>query len=161
MSQLSIVSWYHLTIRRNSAQSSLRTRSALAGFCETPVAMVVVWALLGEPSSLRQLHCWRLLTRSSFETRDACEEVIKNFNNTPVSKPGGEEHLIQIRYSDTHEQKMLKQQTAAGRIFRAAEYEVGVAQARASSTGSDRYLSMSPEDQCPANEFELFLQGQT
>lgn len=97
---------------------------------------------------------------ASFESRDVCEEVIKKFNNTPVSKPGAEEHLIQIRYSDTHEQKMLKQQTAAGRVFRAAEYEVGVAQARALSAGPDRYMTMSPDHQSAANEFELFLQGQ-
>lgn len=97
------------------------------------------------------------LTIDSFETRDICDEVIKKFNNTPVSKPGGEEHLIQIRFSDTHEQKMLKQQTAAGRVFRAAEYEVGVAQARALGT-PDRYQTMSPESQSAANEFELFMQ---
>lgn len=119
----------------------------------------MAWALLGK-CLLPSLCPWHRLIYVSFETRDVCEEVIKNFNNTPVSKPGGDEHLIQIRYSDTHEQKMLKQQTAAGRIFRAAEYEVGVAQVRASSTGPDRYLNMSPEDQSPANEFELFLQGQ-
>ena len=59
-----------------------------------------------------------------------------------MSKPNGEEHLIQIRYADTHEQKMLKQQTAAGRVFRAAEYEVGVAQARALGT-PDRYDTVS------------------
>ncbi|KAF2180023.1 hypothetical protein K469DRAFT_640229 [Zopfia rhizophila CBS 207.26] len=94
-----------------------------------------------------------------FESREICEEIIRKFNNTPVSKPGGEEHLIQIRYSDTHEQKMLKQQTAAGRVFRAAEYEVGVAQARAMGQ-PERYLTISP-DQEVANEFELFLQGQT
>ena len=74
-----------------------------------------------------------------------------------MSKPGGEEHLIQIRYSDTHEQKMLKQQTAAGRIFRAAEYEVGVAQARGQPP--ERYLELSPEQQNVANEFEMFLQA--
>ncbi|KAL1593203.1 hypothetical protein SLS60_010811 [Paraconiothyrium brasiliense] len=96
-----------------------------------------------------------------FETRDICEEVIKTFNNTPVSKPGGDEHLIQIRYSDTHEQKMLKQQTAAGRVFRAAEYEVGVAQARALTAGPDRYMTMSPDSQGAANEFEIFLQQQS
>ena len=99
-----------------------------------------------------------ILNGNSFETRDICEEVIKTFNNAPVSKPGGEEHLIQIRYSDTHEQKMLKQQTAAGRVFRAAEYEVGVAQARAMSAGPDRYISMSPESQSASNEFEIFMQ---
>ncbi|KAJ5030140.1 hypothetical protein J3E72DRAFT_392201 [Bipolaris maydis] len=94
-----------------------------------------------------------------FESRDICDLVIKDFNNTPVSKPGGEEHLIQIRFSDTHEQKMLKQQTAAGRVFRAAEYEVGVAQARALGT-PDRYLSASPISPGHANEFEMFMRGQ-
>jgi hypothetical protein len=96
---------------------------------------------------------------TSFESRDICDQVIKEFNNTPVSKPGGEEHLIQIRFSDTHEQKMLKQQTAAGRVFRAAEYEVGVAQARALGT-PDRYLSASPISPGHSNEFEMFMRGQ-
>ncbi|KAJ8107938.1 hypothetical protein OPT61_g8523 [Boeremia exigua] len=92
-----------------------------------------------------------------FETRDICDEVIKKFNNTPVSKPNGEEHLIQIRFSDTHEQKMLKQQTAAGRVFRAAEYEVGVAQARALGT-PDRYDNVSPVSHSTGSEFEMFMQ---
>ncbi|KAH7395206.1 hypothetical protein DE146DRAFT_633548 [Phaeosphaeria sp. MPI-PUGE-AT-0046c] len=92
-----------------------------------------------------------------FETRDVCDEVIRDYNNKAVSKPGGEEHLIQIRFSDTHEQKMLKQQTAAGRVFRAAEYEVGVAQARALGT-PDRYNSLSPVSQNGNNEFEMFMQ---
>jgi hypothetical protein len=52
---------------------------------------------------------------------------------------------------------MLKQQTAAGRIFRAAEYEVGVAQARALGT-PDRYHSISPVSQNGGNEFEMFMQ---
>ena len=99
-----------------------------------------------------------MLTGSRFESRDICEEVIRSFNNTPVAKAGGDEHLIQIRYSDTHEQKMLKQQTAAGRVFRAAEYEVGVAQARALGADPDRYMTMSPDSQGAANEFEMFLQ---
>jgi len=98
------------------------------------------------------------LTKISFDTRDICEEVIKKFNNTPVIKPGAEEHLIQIRYSDTHEQKMLKQQTAAGRVFRAAEYEVGVAQARGLNAGPERFVTMSPDSQGQTNEFEVFLQ---
>ncbi|KAH4104661.1 hypothetical protein HBH43_174960 [Parastagonospora nodorum] len=92
-----------------------------------------------------------------FETRDICDDVIRDYNNKAVSKPGGEEHLIQIRFSDTHEQKMLKQQTAAGRVFRAAEYEVGVAQARALGT-PDRYQSISPVSQNGTNEFEMFMQ---
>jgi hypothetical protein len=74
-----------------------------------------------------------------------------------VSKPNGEEHLIQIRYADTHEQKMLKQQTAAGRVFRAAEYEVGVAQARALGT-PDRYDTVSPVSHSAGSEFETFMQ---
>lgn len=53
---------------------------------------------------------------------------------------------------------MLKQQTAAGRVFRAAEYEVGVAQAR--GIGPDRYMTISPDSQGASNEFELFLQQQ-
>jgi hypothetical protein len=52
---------------------------------------------------------------------------------------------------------MLKQQTAAGRVFRAAEYEVGVAQARALGT-PDRYNSISPVSQNGTNEFEMFMQ---
>lgn len=75
----------------------------------------------------------------------------------PIAKAGGEEHLIQIRFSDTHEQKMLKQQTAAGRVFRAAEYEVGVAQARALGT-PDRYLTISPVSQSATNDFEMYMQ---
>ena len=77
-----------------------------------------------------------------------------------MSKPNGEEHLIQIRYADTHEQKMLKQQTAAGRVFRAAEYEVGVAQARALGT-PDRYDTVSPVSpvsHSAGSEFETFMQ---
>ena len=93
-----------------------------------------------------------LLIVYSFESREICDEVIKKFNNTPVSKPNGEEHLIQIRFSDTHEQKMLKQQTAAGRVFRAAEYEVGVAQARALGT-PDRYETVSPVSHSAGTEF--------
>lgn len=92
-----------------------------------------------------------------FETREICDEVIKTFNNMPIAKAGGEEHLIQIRFSDTHEQKMLKQQTAAGRVFRAAEYEVGVAQARALGT-PDRYLTISPVSQSATNDFEMYMQ---
>lgn len=58
-----------------------------------------------------------------FESRDVCEKVIKDFNNAPVCKPDGEEHLMQIRYADTKDQKALKQQTTAARNFRTAEYE--------------------------------------
>jgi hypothetical protein len=89
-----------------------------------------------------------MLTFDSFESRDVCEEVMKDFNNTPVNKNGGEEHLIQIRYSDTHEQKMLKQQTAAARQFRAAEFEFGCLQTGRQGPGllsmPERLSSTSP-----------------
>lgn len=74
---------------------------------------------------------------------------MKTYNNTPVCKNGGEEHIIQIRYSDTHEQKMLKQQTAAARQFRAAEFEYGCIQTGRSGPGMlsslpERLSSVSP-----------------
>jgi hypothetical protein len=122
----------------------------------TPLVLVVVLASLGQSISCAIIFTLRWYPHS-FETRDICDEVIRDYNNKAVSKPGGEEHLIQIRFSDTHEQKMLKQQTAAGRVFRAAEYEVGVAQARALGT-PDRYHSISPVSQTGANEFEMFMQ---
>lgn len=52
---------------------------------------------------------------------------------------------------------MLKQQTAAGRVFRAAEYEVGVAQARALGT-PDRYDTVSPVSHSGGSEFEMYMQ---
>lgn len=104
---------------------------------------------------------------SSFESREVCEDIIRNFNNTTVSKPGGEEHTIQIRYSDTHEQKMLKQQTAAARQFRAAEFEYGCLQAGhllpAVPTDGSQTLSGSTTTltatNSNGNEFEQFLQA--
>jgi hypothetical protein len=94
---------------------------------------------------------------SSFETRDVCEDVIKNYNNTPVSKNGGEEHIIQIRYSDTHEQKMLKQQTAAARQFRAAEFEFGCLQTgRTGPNSAERLLNNGG---AAPNDFDAYLQS--
>jgi hypothetical protein len=123
------------------------------------VAMVVALASLGTTASNPNFTPFTNLCRS-FESRDVCEEVIRKFNNTPVSKPGGEEHIIQIRYSDTHEQKMLKQQTAAARQFRAAEFEYGCLQAsRAGLLTPDRLGSVSPTTADAANEFEQFLQA--
>jgi hypothetical protein len=73
---------------------------------------------------------------------------MRDFNNTPICKSGGEEHIIQIRYSDTHEQKMLKQQTAAARQFRAAEFEYGCLQTGRQGPGllslPERLSSASP-----------------
>jgi len=74
--------------------------------------------------------------------------------------------VIQIRYSDTHEQKMLKQQTAAARQFRANEFEYGVAQARmyglipsAAQTELDRLPGLTAEERDAADEFEAFNNG--
>ncbi|KAJ9644690.1 hypothetical protein H2199_003653 [Coniosporium tulheliwenetii] len=93
-----------------------------------------------------------------FESREVCEEIIKNFNNTPVNKPGCEEHLIQIRYSDTHEQKILKQHTAAARAFRANEFEWGVMQARTGSMLTADQQAALPGNEA-RNEFENYLQA--
>src|ERR1700742_1223332 len=97
-----------------------------------------------------------------FETREVCEEIIKKFNNSVVNKPGQEEHVIQIRYSDTHEQKTLKQQTAAARQFRAAEFEYGCTQALRAGLlppqSAERIQALSTPGVSMPNEFEAYLQ---
>lgn len=65
-----------------------------------------------------------LMFMISFESREVCEEVIKTFNNTPITKPDGQEHLVQIRFADTQEQKSLKHQTTQARDWRSQEYEL-------------------------------------
>lgn len=81
-----------------------------------------------------------------------------------MCREGGEEHIIQIRYADTHEQKMLKQQTAAARQFRAAEFEYGCLQAGRGSLlhSAERLHSASPattDHTGTTNDFEQFMQG--
>ena len=100
---------------------------------------------------------------SSFETHDVCEEVIKEFDGTPVCREGGEEHIIHIRFADTHDQKMLKQQTAAARQFRAAEFEYGCLQAGRGTLlrATDRVSNVSPaaiEHTGAKNDFEQYMQ---
>jgi hypothetical protein len=85
----------------------------------------------------------------SFESRTVCEEVIKKFNNYKVNV-GGEEYTIQIRFADTQEQKQLKQQTAAARQFRSAEYEYAT-QAHKAGYSSSRGSYVSN------NEFETYM----
>ncbi|KAF1985068.1 hypothetical protein K402DRAFT_335392 [Aulographum hederae CBS 113979] len=98
-----------------------------------------------------------------FESRDICEQVIRDYNNKAIpARAGEEEHIIQIRYADTHEQKALKQQTAAARSFRAAEFEYGVAQARSFGLLGpmpmpERASGLTPSEHDAANEFESFL----
>ncbi|KAH0266981.1 RNA-binding domain-containing protein, partial [Aureobasidium melanogenum] len=84
-----------------------------------------------------------------FESRTVCEEVIKKFNNYKVNV-AGEEYTIQIRFADTQEQKQLKQQTAAARQFRSAEYEYAT-QAHKAGYSSSRGSYASN------NEFETYM----
>ena len=117
--------------------------------------MVVVLALLGMlPQSGVVIPHHTLLTSScSFENRDDCEEVVRTFNNFTI-KSGGEDLQIQIRYADTKEQKMLKQQTQAARQFRSAEYEFAT---QAWRQGRLPYAGSTVHDTPNANEFEEFL----
>jgi hypothetical protein len=94
--------------------------------------------------------------RCSFENRDACEEVIKSFNNRTIPT-GTEELQVQIRYADTQEQKSLKQQTQAARQFRSAEYEYAT---QAWRQGRLPYAGTTLNDNTSTskgNEFEQYL----
>ena len=102
------------------------SKSVPVVFYAIPMEVVEVSDLLGTAFvGLSYCRCvlLTLLAHRSFESREVCEQVIKDFNNTPVAKTEGEEHLIQIRFADTPEQKALKQQTTAARQYRSAEYE--------------------------------------
>lgn len=56
---------------------------------------------------------------------------------------------------------MLKQQTAAARQFRAAEFEYGVSVARSggllTAPAPERLTSLTPSEHDAANEFESFM----
>lgn len=58
----------------------------------------------------------------SFESREICEEIIRNFHGTPIGEEG---LLLQVRYADTPAQKDLKRVTTERRQFRTNEYNVG------------------------------------
>lgn len=71
-----------------------------------------------------------------FESRDICEEIIKNFHGQPI---GDEGLLLQVRYADTPAQKDLKKITTERRQFRTTEYNV-------SAYGSPvELISVSPQ----------------
>ncbi|KAK4983282.1 hypothetical protein LTR66_008884 [Elasticomyces elasticus] len=92
-----------------------------------------------------------------FETREVCDDVIRDFNNTPI-KAGSEEHIIQIRFADTQEQKMLKQHTAAARQFRSAEYEYATAAHKQNLLyGTGRQTQYASQGNENVNEFEAYL----
>lgn len=58
----------------------------------------------------------------SFESRDVCDAVIKQFNGIPIGEEG---MVMNIRYADTAGQKELKRVTAERRQFRTNEYNIG------------------------------------
>ena len=95
---------------------------------------------------------------SRFESRTVCDEIIKSFNNRPV-EANGEEHIMQIRFADTQEQKHLKQTTAAARQFRSAEYEYATQVHKTGwmNPGQMRYAPTGQENAGQGNEFEAFL----
>ena len=88
-----------------------------------------------------------------FESRDACDEVIRTFNNHAIQS-NGEELLVQIRFADTQEQKALKQQTQAARQFRSAEYEYAT---QAWRQGRLPYAGTTMHDSTASNEFDQYL----
>jgi len=93
------------------------------------------------------------IIRARFETRDACEEVVKTFNNHTITS-AGEELQIQIRYADTQEQKSLKQHTQAARQFRSAEYEYAT---QAWRQGRLQYAGSAVHEAVHVNEFDQYL----
>ncbi|RYO94633.1 hypothetical protein DL766_009783 [Monosporascus sp. MC13-8B] len=86
-----------------------------------------------------------------FETREICDQIIKDFTNIKL----GEEGLpMQIRYADTPSQKELKRITAERRQFRTNEYNVGaygtpLVGMHPTIYGQPRYRSISYSDLLP------------
>lgn len=124
----------------------------------TGTATVVALDLLGKSLLCLESQLLTVLTWycCSFENRDACEEVIKSFNNRTIPT-ATEELQVQIRYADTQEQKSLKQQTQAARQFRSAEYEYAT---QAWRQGRLPYAGTTLNDSASStkgNEFEQYL----
>lgn len=118
--------------------------------------MAVELALHGESALVTPHACLTDLLACRFENRDACEEVIRTFNNHTI-KTATEELQVQIRYADTQEQKTLKQQTQAARQFRSAEYEYATQawrQGRLPQAGTTLNDTVAPKN---GNEFEQYL----
>lgn len=83
-----------------------------------------------------------------------CEKVIECFHGKKISN-GTDFTILQLRYADTNQQKMLKMETAHRRIFKANEYNTVVY-----GPGSPYYfesplssISMSSLPGYPANQF--------
>lgn len=62
---------------------------------------------------------------SSFETPEICEKVIASFHGKTIGE-GKNASVLQLRYADTKEQKLLKMETAERRQFKANEYNIAV-----------------------------------
>jgi len=63
-----------------------------------------------------------------FESREICDEIIKNFNGLPIAiglEGNSQPMVMNIRYADTPAQKELKRVTAERRQFRTNEYNIG------------------------------------
>lgn len=79
-----------------------------------------------------------------FKSPQICEEVIKCFHGKKISN-GTDFTILQLRYADTNQQKMLKMETNHRRVFKANEYNTVVY-----GTGSHYFesplssISMSP-----------------
>ena len=60
-----------------------------------------------------------------FKSPQICERVIKCFHGKKISN-GTDFTILQLRYADTNQQKMLKMETNHRRIFKANEYNTVV-----------------------------------
>ncbi|MCJ1349966.1 hypothetical protein MMC31_008209 [Peltigera leucophlebia] len=60
-----------------------------------------------------------------FKTPQVCEKVIECFHGKKISN-GTDFSILQLRYADTNQQKMLKMETAHRRMFKANEYNTVV-----------------------------------
>lgn len=90
-------------------------------------------------------HSW-----SRFKSPQICEKVIQCFHGKKISN-GTDFTILQLRYADTNQQKMLKMETNHRRVFKANEYNTVVY-----GTGSHYFesplssMSMSPLHYAPS-----------
>lgn len=108
----------------------LRTSATFSGVTIScpPKSFVTAWATAVALASLGKLALVSDALGSgtdnitSFESRDVCDAVIKQFNGIPIGEEG---MVMNIRYADTPGQKELKRVTAERRQFRTNEYNIG------------------------------------
>ena len=88
-----------------------------------------------------------------FKTPQICENVIECFHGKKISN-GTDFTILQLRYADTNQQKMLKMETTHRRIFKANEYNTVVYGAGSPYNYFESPLSsvsMSPLQSYPPN----------